>query len=554
MTHSELQILMLTGLVVFLILVGALGYLLLQSSEKKTQLLEQTLQTLSKSEASYKSIILGLNLPLFVHTEADIQFCNPAGAALLGKAEASQVIGKPLCAFVHECEQDMVRQFIQACYAPVDSPAPASIVVRLRQSEGGYAQVELSGRCIDYGGQRAIAIVGKAREQNTPSNQIAEACNTIPVLASAVAYNFNMVFDTLENAFSALQVNRRVDALEAECQAFEQAIAHGRKLTQSILDFARPMQMQLSSVSLWSAVEEARQLLTSSLANYLSFKLTLDAESEKVYADARLICQLILNLVALIKSVLPACSKITIEVAEPSMDLLRELLPEPEGQRYSLLRISSAAEWLSVPIQPLKILEFAAQEEVSIKLLLAYHIVALHHGAIGIQREAESHLAFAVLLPQAKDKRAGASRAHEAAVANRPASLQTPSRQALSCSKKILVVDDEAHLCEVLSRALNAAGYQTLTAQSSKEALQLLESINYDVSLCIFDLSLPEISGEELFCLVHRVAPNVPILITSGTVEPTRQSQMLEKGVASFLLKPFNLKTLLSTVQATLSD
>lgn len=543
MTHSEIEILVLTSLLVFFILAGALGYLLFRDNEKRLHALEDTLSHLRHSETHYKSLVETAQVLLLVHTESAIVFCNPAGLSLLGKTDAAHVVGTSLAEWVADTERSAVQAFIKALCC--GSLAADAIEVTLTKPDQTHTKLLLHGTPILYDGKPAVAITGKEilRSAEPPPSEV------IPVLASAVAYNFNDVFATIETILHQLRQNG-LRATHSELEVLEQALTQGRRLTQSILDFTHPVRTEFSTVSLWSIVEAARQLLETSLGNYLSFKLTLDASSDKISADATLIRQLILNLVVSLKSLQPSCRKIAIDIAEPSPESLRSLLHHECSQRYLLLRIGPASELPRLSLQLLKIGDLAEQEAVSVRLLLVYHIVMLHSGILTTQKDVAGQLAFAALLPKAE----AVEPVPSPTPSSSPSPFELPSCTEHSCQKKILIVDDETHLCEILSRALSSAGYLTLTAQSSKSAIQILQERNYDIDLCIFDLSLPEMNGEELFRFVHQAAPHLPVLITSGSIEPARQQQMLQNGVVNFLIKPFSLKTLLNTVQAVLAD
>jgi CheY-like chemotaxis protein len=82
-----------------------------------------------------------------------------------------------------------------------------------------------------------------------------------------------------------------------------------------------------------------------------------------------------------------------------------------------------------------------------------------------------------------------------------------------------------------------------LTATSSHDALRLLAEKDYAVDLCIFDLTMPDMNGEALFRHVRQQAPQMPVIITSGSVEPAYQHRLQMSGVASLIIKPFKLQS-----------
>jgi two-component system response regulator GlrR len=114
----------------------------------------------------------------------------------------------------------------------------------------------------------------------------------------------------------------------------------------------------------------------------------------------------------------------------------------------------------------------------------------------------------------------------------------------------ILIVDDDAHLLELLSIRLIAAGYKTETAQSAEIALNYL-----DVSrpqLVISDMRMSGMDGMALFEHIHRTTPTLPVIILTahGTIPDAVAA--VQRGVFGYLAKPFDSKTLLLQIAQAL--
>jgi len=111
---------------------------------------------------------------------------------------------------------------------------------------------------------------------------------------------------------------------------------------------------------------------------------------------------------------------------------------------------------------------------------------------------------------------------------------------------RILIVDDEPDLVEMLSFHLKKRGYETHLAFNGREAWEELNSIHPD--LLILDLMMPEIDGWEVCRLVRRnenpMIRNIPILILSARTLPEDRIQGLELGADDYLTKPFSLAEL----------
>lgn len=119
----------------------------------------------------------------------------------------------------------------------------------------------------------------------------------------------------------------------------------------------------------------------------------------------------------------------------------------------------------------------------------------------------------------------------------------------MDLAKKILVVDDEEKISEVIKSYLEHSGYDVYTASDGKQAMQLFDEEN--PSLIILDLMLPDISGEEL-CRIIRKESRVPIIMLTAKVEEEDILTGLDIGADDYITKPFSPKQLAARVIAVL--
>lgn len=119
----------------------------------------------------------------------------------------------------------------------------------------------------------------------------------------------------------------------------------------------------------------------------------------------------------------------------------------------------------------------------------------------------------------------------------------------LAESKKILVVDDEEKIVEVVRSYLESSGYTVYAAFSGSQALEMYEKIN--PSLIILDLMLPDLSGEEI-CRKIRRRSSVPIIMLTAKVEEEDVLKGLDIGADDYVTKPFSPRQLVARVGAIL--
>lgn len=115
--------------------------------------------------------------------------------------------------------------------------------------------------------------------------------------------------------------------------------------------------------------------------------------------------------------------------------------------------------------------------------------------------------------------------------------------------KKILLVDDEKKIVEVVKSYLENSGYSVVEAYKGKEALDKFDKIN--PSLIVLDLMLPDISGEEI-CKTIRKKSRVPIIMLTAKIDEEDVLKGLNIGADDYVTKPFSPKQLVARVAAVL--
>ncbi|MFA5064879.1 MAG: response regulator transcription factor [Dehalococcoidia bacterium] len=111
----------------------------------------------------------------------------------------------------------------------------------------------------------------------------------------------------------------------------------------------------------------------------------------------------------------------------------------------------------------------------------------------------------------------------------------------------VLVVDDEERITYFLKSKLKISGYEVLTAQNGKEALEQFH--NNDPDLIVLDLVMPEMNGFE-FLQELRKFSRVPVIILSAKSEDIDKIRGLKLGADDYLPKPFNPNELVARIEA----
>jgi two-component system OmpR family response regulator len=119
----------------------------------------------------------------------------------------------------------------------------------------------------------------------------------------------------------------------------------------------------------------------------------------------------------------------------------------------------------------------------------------------------------------------------------------------MSAGKTILVVDDDAHIREVVRFALEKAGYRTLQAGDGRSAIEVFEKDAPD--LVVLDILMPEMDGTDV-CRNLRSRSRVPIVFLSSKDDEVDRIVGLELGGDDYITKPFSPRELVARVRAVL--
>ena len=113
---------------------------------------------------------------------------------------------------------------------------------------------------------------------------------------------------------------------------------------------------------------------------------------------------------------------------------------------------------------------------------------------------------------------------------------------------RILIIDDDMHIGNLLEETLSGQGYAVSRAYSGTEALLVLSGQKPD--LILLDLMLPGLSGEELLPKIK----DIPVIVVSAKIDPSNKVDLLLGGAADYVTKPFDMGELLARITVQLRN
>ena len=173
-------------------------------------------------------------------------------------------------------------------------------------------------------------------------------------------------------------------------------------------------------------------------------------------------------------------------------------------------------------------------------LATVYQTVKLFGGAILVDSEVGVGTRISVYLPASATDITTADQVRE----NKPL---------VGGRERILIVDDEYPVRNVLCVSLEHLGYDVDVASGGSEAIEKFEDSELGFDLVILDMIMPHMSGDKVFARLKELNPNVRVLVVSGYSSEASVQAILDNGGLGFMAKPFTIEDLARKVRECLS-
>ena len=365
--------------------------------------------------------------------------------------------------------------------------------------------------------------------------EVAEAqkSEALARLASHIAHDVNNVLTIIVAHAQRLQ---QVPGKPGEvAQAILQATVRGRELTQQVLTFGRRRPPERKPLDVGEVVRETVALFEAT-APSVTMKVELDVRTPRVQGDAGQLHQVVTNLFTnALHAMTNGDGALTVRLEPVDVDyaFARQ---HPPLQAGTWVRLSVTDTGVGMDEATRKrIFEpfFSTHTEgrgTGLGLAVVQSIVQGHDGAIVVDTRAGLGSTFHVYLP-----------AHEEEDASRPGSGQ-----------HLMLVDDHPGMARVSARLLETLGYRTSVFDDPREALAAFRATPDTFDAVLTDLSMPQMSGEELTRSVREVKPNLPVIVSSGMASELNAHDMERLGFAAVLMKPWRLEEAVSTLKRVL--
>ncbi len=385
----------------------------------------------------------------------------------------------------------------------------------------------------------------------------AQKLESLGVLAGGIAHDFNnLLTGVLGNADLALMDLGMSAAARLSIEAVREAAKRAAELSGQMLAYSGRGRFVTEPVDLNELIEEMEQLLQASISKNALVDYSFASDLPLITGDATQLQQVIVNIILNASEALgDQNGTITLTTGAAWFDssALAETHTNvrlPEGQYvYIEVRDSGAGmddETLLRIFDPFFTTKFTGR---GLGLAAVSGIVCSHNGGITVESIPSEGTTFRVLLP-AGSEAAPASTDRQETAAQAQAEGTMPRRQ--HADGTVLLVDDEPMVRKVTQRMLERAGFSVLTASDGLKAIDAYRKNSDDIVCVLLDLMMPNMGGEETLRELHRISPDVRVIMSSGYGERDVLDRFLDQGVAGYIQKPYLSAKLMTKLREVL--
>ncbi|HET9955111.1 MAG TPA: ATP-binding protein, partial [Polyangiaceae bacterium] len=393
-------------------------------------------------------------------------------------------------------------------------------------------------------------LVNRELETRSKPHQL-QKLESLALLAGGIAHDFNnLLVGILGNVGLLLLDTPEGSPLLPGLEDIQSAALRAADLTKQMLTYSGRGRFVAQNTDLNRWVEEVVKLFSSALAQNCSLDLRLGPAPLFVEADPSQLRQLILNLLTNAADALAdRAGRITVATGHLHADhkYLETCFADDtvltEGE-YAFIEVTDTGPGISPGMvdrifDPFFTTKFQGR---GLGLPAVLGILRGHGGAIHVKSEPGKGAAFRALLPVV------APRAEKPSI---PSSERGLSFVGTGC---ILVADDEETVRTISERVLNQAGFDVLLASDGTEALALYRANSSKVSLVLLDMTMPGMTGKEVFEAIRNVRSDARVLLTSGYTEEDVTSNFAARSLSGFLPKPWLPGELLAAIKRALEN
>ena len=374
-------------------------------------------------------------------------------------------------------------------------------------------------------------------------------------LAGGIAHDFNNILGAI-TGFVELAASRLGEADEETVRGYleksEQNSERAKQLIKQLLIFSRGPEYQAAEPQDFNrVVSGSLEMIRSLLPTSITMSLRQAEQQFRVVCDPVQVEQVLLNLCINARDAMEGKGSLQLELDSYHAQNERCVIcsKHVEGDWVSLLVQDSGKgisdtemEHIFEPFFTTK----GREKGTGLGLSVVQGIVASYNGHILVERGQQDGTGFRILFP----------RYHEDATSSEvEPSPEAESDEGMDVSgARVLVVDDEPSMRQLLEEALSSEGYEVYLCRDGVEAWELLQSPSNRFEVLVTDQTMPHLTGLELIEKIRERGDDIPVVLCTGYSDRVNEEVLQALNIAHYLRKPLRLEALRSLLSSLLKE
>jgi CheY-like chemotaxis protein len=319
----------------------------------------------------------------------------------------------------------------------------------------------------------------------------------------------------------------------------------GKDLVKQIITFSRRSEQERRPMLLNPIVKEALKLLRASLPTTIDIRQNIETQSGMVLADPTQIHQVLMNLCSnAAYAMREEGGVLEVSLADVVFNPVdASLYPDLQPGPYLKLTVSDTGHGIDRAVMERIFDPFFTTkrpgEGTGMGLAVVHGIVKGYGGAIVVDSEPGKGSTFEVFLPRIE----GAFHSEADSDAPMPTG-----------NERILLVDDEEDLVDMVQQMLERLGYSVVAKTNSLEALEVFKAQPEQFALVITDQTMPHMTGADLARELMCIRPDIPIILCTGFSEVISGEEAKALGIRDLVMKPFATREIAEITRHVLDD
>jgi two-component system cell cycle sensor histidine kinase/response regulator CckA len=455
---------------------------------------------------------------------------------------------------------DRVEEELALADQIMSQSAAEEVVSQRVHRDGRLLEVALSFSPVrdDQGRMTAIAAIHRDVTERNASRRALETqqrqlehkqrLESVGALAGGIAHEFNNLLQIiLGYGRFAMQGLANTDQRFADLESVIGAAERAADLTRQLLQYSRREDLHCKSEDPNQIVQELARMLRPLIGEHISLQFDLRGRLPRIWADAKLVQQALLNLCLNGRDAMPTGGSLLLSArhAHLEVDVVNAYGRVPAGE-YVVFGVQDNGSGISENVRAHLFEPFFTSKEVGqgtgLGLAMVYGAVQQHQGAIDVTSEPGQGTSFYIYLPVGDE--------------NCPvddASAAT-SYDARAKQKGVLIAEDENLVRELAARVLSEAGYRVFLASDGDEAVRLFKEHRHEIDLALLDVMMPKRTGRGVYEAIIQLRADVKALFCTGYSADGSFGDFIRAEHLEVVQKPFDVNTLLNKVSKVLGE